>query len=166
MTEVVQISTMSVAILSIIVSLYVVKRDRKNRKFDMLYKSYNRLINAHKEANNSRSEEGLGLFANIEDDEINIKSPRSSNRIDSELEFACYLVCKKQIDLKVFFDLFKGWLSARGILWLETSEYKAYNHPYTWLVIKKCYDKKYLPIKTNRDAIKIKQIIDSSLKTR
>jgi hypothetical protein len=159
--NIISFSTIIIAILSLIISLYVLRRDRKNRTYDILYKCYDRLNLVQHERDNDNSTDDLN-----EEERLNrkYKSISRQQKIDSELEFACYLVYKEQIELETFFDLFKGWLAGRSEFWCGKEKYKAYNNPYTWLVIQQCHNKKLLPIKTNKDTLKIKGQIDTTLK--
>jgi hypothetical protein len=75
----------------------------------------------------------------------------TSSIVNRELDFACYLVLNKQIDLDPFFDVFGAYLAGRLML-IETPSlaHKIINKKYLCEVIELCKKKKLLPLKNNR----------------
>lgn len=149
---IVDISTITIAVIALVLSVYVIFRDRKNKKLDNLIACRQRIIEAFE------SNEVLTVDQMIEYFEENPHSPEAQKhkalsqevtaRVDREFEFACYLVITKQIDFVSFFDLFGKWLAMRRIDWDGRSIHKKTNLPFTWRVIQLCEKKRILPLKT------------------
>jgi hypothetical protein len=147
---IVDISTMTIAVISLVLSVYVITRDRKNKKLDNLTACRQRVIEAFE------NNEILTVDQMIEYFEMNPHSPEAQKhkalsqevtaRVDREIEFACYLVITKQVDFASFFDLFGKWLAMRQIDWDDRSIHKKANNPFTWKVIQLYEKKRMLPL--------------------
>ena len=160
-----EIATLAIAMLSLVISLWVVVRDRKQRQIDMLYKCYERLHQAHGARPFATASELAAMEDDPEDarwEEYKQKSSDAQSTVERELEFACYLVVKRQIDLEMFFYLFRGWLASRAMFW-KHNEARAKNHPYTVQVIALCLEKKLLPIKRNEELQKLQAAVHTFL---
>jgi hypothetical protein len=159
----IEISTISIALLSLFISLLVIIRDRRQRQIDMLYKCYERLHQAHGQKPFASISNLIEMEDNPDDErwsEYKQKSDQVQHVVERELEFACYLVINKQINLRLFFYLFKGWLASREMFWRSNNnQYMAKNHPYTVKIIKLCIDKKILPIKNNREIKNLQNMV-------
>lgn len=152
----VEFFTMAVALLSFIISCYVVRRDRKNRMFDLLYRCYERVQDAHRE----RPIVTVTEFIEMEEDPDSLKaekhqteSQKISTNVERELDVACYYVYRQQIELNAFFDLFKGWLAGRREAWPLMQKERIKNYFYTWEIIKLCERKKLLPLRKQTSKI-------------
>ena len=95
MTEIISIS---IAALSLIISVYVLFRDKKQSKFDLLMSFYDRLQSANAE---------LQLSTETE------HAQKLQLKVDGELETACFMLYKKKLDADLFYYLYEGWLQAR-----------------------------------------------------
>lgn len=156
-----------IALLSLLVSLWVVIRDRQKRQIDVLYQCYERLREAQD------SEPFITISQQIERgedpsnpswEEYEQKSQETQARIDRELEFVCFMVVQGQVSLQMFFSLFKGWLASRAEFWKnESNHWKARNNPYTVMVLELCRIKGLLPIKNNKELRKFQVTVDNFL---
>src|SRR5688572_10217330 len=108
-----ELSTLAIALASLMVSIWVVVRDQRQRKVDMLYQCYERLHKVHETRPFATVSDLVEMDRNPEDprwDEYRQKSRQSQDAVERELEFACYLVFKEQVNFEMFFYLFRGWL--------------------------------------------------------
>jgi len=97
-------------------------------------------------------------------EEYKQKSKETQNSMERELEFACYLVVKEQVNFEMFFYLFRGWLASREVFWKDKrNQARAKNHPYTVKVITLCQKKKLLPIKRNSELQKLQATVEKFL---
>ena len=139
-----------IAIVSLTISFYVVFRDRKIKRLDNLHSCRQNLLNIFEQIDVLTVEEMIDYFeenpSSDQAQKYSAKSKEITLRVDREFEYTCYLVIRKQIDFKSFFDLFKSWLAMRQIDWDSRAKYKIKNYPYTWAVIQKCLKKDLLPI--------------------
>lgn len=162
-----ELAAVSIALLSLAVSLWVVIRDRRQRQVDVLYQCYERL----RQAQDSEPFATVSQHAEMDEkpddpswEEYHQKSRDAQMKIDQELEFACFMVIQKQIDLLVFFCLFKGWLASRASFWKqENNHWKARNHPYTVNVLELCRIRGLIPIKDNKELQKLQATVDNFL---
>ena len=109
-----------IALLSLVISLWVVTRDRRNRQMDMLCQCYERLRQAHDSRPFSSPSELAEMEDNPDDvrwEEYKTKSETAQSAVDRELEFACFLVTRKQVNLEAFFHIFRGWIASREMFW-------------------------------------------------
>lgn len=146
------VGTIAIAVISLAVSLWVVRRDRRDRRLDLLYQCYDRMHAAQTSGPFATVAQHVEMDADPENpayDEYRERSKASQRTMDRELEFACYLVMQKEIDLDQFFDLFRGWLSSRSLFWKTGDFTQAHNHPFTVKVIQRCDAKGLLPLKNN-----------------
>lgn len=148
-----EISSLAIAIFSFCLSCYLIFRDRKNKMYDTLYQCYERIQSIHAQFPILSVSEMIYMVEEPDSDEaerIKIDNEHFSDLLDKELDFACYLVIKKQIKLKDFVDLFGGALAGREWLLNTSLKYKVMNRPYLYQVIHLCKSKKFLPLKENK----------------
>lgn len=131
--SIIEIVSISIAFLSLIISIYVVIRDKRNLQLELLMTMYDRL-----EASNSE------LQIN-QDKEI---SNKLKWKIDRELETSCFMLFKKKIDEEMFYHLYYRWLLSRKLFWTENKNTmpELGNNPYTAWAIKNGIEKGYLEI--------------------
>ena len=131
----VEIISISIAAISLIISVYVLFRDKKQSKFDLLMSFYDRL-----EAANSE----LQLVKGTED------AQKLQMKVDSELETACFMLYKKKVNEDLFYHLYAQWLIARELEIAQSKElYKYLGKSYTIWAIKKGNQKGYFQPKNN-----------------
>lgn len=128
---IIDITSIAIALISLIVSIYVIVRDKKNSQFELLMTMYDRLETANSELQTNQDEE---------------ISKKLKWRIDRELETSCFMIYKKKIDKEIFYHLYKPWLFSRNMFWIDNKNDMAgpENNPYTIWAIKKGLEKKYL----------------------
>lgn len=127
-----EIVSLSIAIISLIISVYVVVKDQNQKRFELLMTLYDRLESSNAE---------LQLQADKE------SSQKAKWKLERELETACYMLYKKKIDRKIFYHLYRAWLLSRDNFW--TAKYNndmsgPGNHPYTVWAIKTGLEKGFL----------------------
>ncbi|MBI2448433.1 hypothetical protein HYV44_02650 [Candidatus Microgenomates bacterium] len=146
-----EISAITISVLSLLLSAYVVVRERKNKKFDTLLKCRERLLDIFSNQPTLTPDDYIFMEENPDSDFADLHRTMSSEitaKADKEFELMCYLVLKKQIDFNVFFDIFKGFIMGRLFLWSTTQAYKQNNLPNTWKIVTYCLNKKLIkPIK-------------------
>ena len=126
MTEIISIS---IAALSLIISVYVLFRDKKQSRFDLLMSFYDRLQSANAE---------LQLAKETED------AQKLQMKVDGELETACFMLYKKKLDADLFYHLYVEWLQAREQEIVQGKDlYKYLGKSYTIWAIKHGYEKGY-----------------------
>lgn len=126
MTEIISIS---IAALSLIISVYVLFRDKKQSKFDLLMSFYDRLQSANAE---------LQLATETE------QAQKLQMKVDGELETACFMLYKKKLDADLFYHLYAEWLKAREREIAQSKDlYKYLGKSYTIWAIKKGNEKGY-----------------------
>lgn len=94
----IEIISVSTAVLSVLISIFLIFRDKKQSKFDLLMSFYDRLQSANAE---------LQLAKETED------AQKLQMKVDGELETACYMLYKKKLDADLFYHLYAEWLQAR-----------------------------------------------------
>ena len=127
-----EIVSLSIAIVSLIVSIYVVAKDQRQKRFDLLMTMYDRLESSNEELQSQTDKES---------------SQKAKWKLERELETACYMLHKKKIDRELFYHLYKSWLLSRGRFWTEKYNNDMSgpgNHPYTVWAIKTGLEKGYL----------------------
>lgn len=125
----VEIISISIAAISLIISVYVLFRDKKQSKFDLLMSIYDRLQSANYE---------LQLSKGTED------SQKLQMKVDGELETACFMLYKKKLDADLFYHLYAEWLKARELEIAQGKDlYKYLGKAYTLWAIKQGYEKGY-----------------------
>jgi hypothetical protein len=126
MTEIISIS---IAALSLIISVYVLFRDKKQSKFDLLMSFYDRLQSANAE---------LQLSTETE------HAQKLQLKVDGELETTCFMLYKKKLDADLFYHLYAEWLQAREQEIAQGKDlYKYLGKSYTIWTIKKGNEKGY-----------------------
>jgi hypothetical protein len=162
-----ELAAITIALLSLLVSLLVIVRDRRHRQIDVLHQCNERLRSAQDSLPITTVTQEIEMEKNPnspESEEYREKSKIVQSQIDRELEFACFMVEQKQVDLKMFFYLFKSWLAFREKSWKEDgNHWKAMNHPFTTAVLVRCRSKGLLPIKDNKEIKKIQNTVNSFL---
>ena len=129
--SILEITTIVIALLSLAVSVYVVVRDNKNNRFEILMTMYDRLESANAKLQSKNQYED---------------AKKLKWKIDRELETACFLLFNNKIDKKLFYNLYCHWLSARNTFWFSNAYDMAEpcNNPYTVWAIKTGLEKHFL----------------------
>src|ERR1700722_20019254 len=99
-------STLAIAILSLVFSFWALVRSRRNREIDMLHQCYARLHQASANRPYMTITQHIEMEETPDDprwEEYVEKSEDAQDAVERELEFACYLVIQKQINLEMFF---------------------------------------------------------------
>ena len=120
-----------IAIISLIISIYVVLRDQKEKRFDLLLTMYDRLESANAE---------LQLQTDKE------LAQKAQWKLERELETACFMLYKKKINREFFYHLYSKCLLSRSIIWSDKNIDMSGpgNHLYTVWAIKIGFEKGYL----------------------
>ncbi len=119
-----EIISLSIAIISLIISVYVVVRDQNQKRLDLLMTMYDRLEFCNAELQSQTDKES---------------SKKAKWKLERELETACYMLYKRKIDREIFYHLYRPWLLSRGNFWTEKYNNDMSgpgNHPYTVWAIK------------------------------
>lgn len=125
----IEIISVSTAVLSVLISIFLIFRDKKQYKFDLLMSFYDRLQSANAE---------LQLAKETED------AQKLQMKVDGELETACFMLYKKKLDADLFYHLYAGWLQAREREIAQGKDlYKYLGKSYTIWAIKKGNEKGY-----------------------
>lgn len=96
--SIIEVISVSTAVLSVLISIFLIFRDKKQSKFDLLMSFYDRLQSANVE---------LQLAKETED------AQKLQMKVDGELETACFMLYKKKLDADLFYHLYAEWLQAR-----------------------------------------------------
>ena len=96
--SIIEIISVSTAVLSVLISIFIIFRDKKQSKFDLLMSFYDRLQSANAE---------LQLSTETE------HAQKLQLKVDGELETACFMLYKKKLDADLFYHLYAEWLQAR-----------------------------------------------------
>ena len=93
------IATISIAILSLILSVYLIVRDRKNKKLDNLYTCRQHVLDVFQSGDVLTVDEMIEYFETHRQSR-NAKKHRAqseaiTSRVDREFEFGCYLGYKE-----------------------------------------------------------------------
>jgi hypothetical protein len=141
----IDISAMIIALVSLLTSIYVIIRDRKNKKLELILVLRDRILNEfgkHESLTPEQSEKFFEIDPDSEDAQ-KYKSVTSDIQlaVEREIDFACYLVNRNEIDLYLFFDIFKPWIKSRHSFWKGHQIKKRYNYPNTWRLIERYLDK-------------------------
>ncbi|MCA1798046.1 MAG: hypothetical protein LC632_00965 [Xanthomonadaceae bacterium] len=165
--SVADVATITIALIALAVSLYAVTRDRRQRQFDLFLRCHDRLKQLQKETPLLPPSQYLEMEedpGNPAWEKYQIQSTEAQLRLDSELETACYLAVKGELNVEVFFNLFRGWLAMRDVMWTSgVGEHRARNHPYTVAVIEMCRRRKLLPIKDNVEFREMTKLVNEYL---
>lgn len=127
-----EIVSLSIAIISLIISIYVVLRDQNQKRFDLLMTMYDRLESSNAELQLQTDKES---------------SQKAKWKLERELETACYMLYKRKIDREIFYHLYRAWLLSRDKFWTEKYNddmSRPGNHPYTVWAIKTGLEKGFL----------------------
>lgn len=123
----VEIISISIAAISLIISVYVLFRDKKQSKFDLLMSFYDRLEAANSELQLAKETEA---------------AQKLQMKVDGELETACFMLYKKKLDADLFYHLYAQWLQAREQEIAQGKTlYKYLGKSYTLWAIKKGNEK-------------------------
>lgn len=127
--SIIEVISVSTAVLSVLISIFLIFRDKKQSKFDLLMSFYDRLQSANAE---------LQLAKETED------AQKLQMKVDGELETACYMLYKKKLDADLFYHLYVEWLQAREQEIVQGKDlYKYLGKSYTIWAIKKGNEKGY-----------------------
>ncbi len=136
--------TIAIAFISLSVSISLLLRDRESRRFDLLYRCYERVTDEF----NKRPSVSLDKRAEMDESpndpnhtDIEAQEEDVSFNLEKELNTACFFFLKKQLNANHFYYLFSGWLRSRLISWPKESAHKIHNFRFTWEAIQ-YYDKK------------------------
>ncbi len=125
----VEIISISIAAISLIISVYVLFRDKRQSKFDLLMSFYDRLEAANSELQLAKETEA---------------AQKLQMKVDGELETACFMLYKKKLDADLFYHLYAEWLQARELKISQSKDlYKYLGKSYTIWAIKQGNEKGY-----------------------
>ena len=125
----VEIISISIAAISLIISVYVLFRDKKQSKFDLLMSFYDRLQSANAELQLAKETEA---------------AQKLQMKVDGELETACFMLYKKKLDADLFYHLYTERLKARERALSQSKDlYKYLGKSYTIWAIKQGHKKGY-----------------------
>lgn len=125
----VEIISISIAAISLIISVYVLFRDKKQSKFDLLMSFCDRLQSANAELQFSTETE---------------HAQKLQLKVDGELETTCFMLYKKKLDADLFYHLYAEWLKARERALSQSKDlYKYLGKSYTIWAIKHGNEKRY-----------------------
>ena len=125
----IEIISVSTAVLSVLISIFLIFRDKKQYKFDLLMSFYDRLQSANAELQLAKETE---------------LAQKLQLKVDGELETACFMLYKKKLDADLFYHLYAGWLQAREREIAQGKDlYKYLGKSYTIWAIKHGYEKGY-----------------------
>lgn len=127
--SIIEVISVSTAVLSVLISIFLIFRDKKQSKFDLLMSFYDRLQSANAE---------LQLAKETED------AQKLQMKVDGELETACFMLYKKKLDADLFYHLYAPWLQAREREIAQGKDlYKYLGKSYTIWAIKQGHKKGY-----------------------
>ena len=127
--SIIEVISVSTAVLSVLISIFLIFRDKKQSKFDLLMSIYDRLQSANYELQLSKGTE---------------VSQKLQMKVDGELETACFMLYKKKLDADLFYHLYAQWLQARELKISQSKDlYKHLGEPYTAWAIKQGKEKGY-----------------------
>ena len=148
---IIELVAIIIAVISLVLSIYIIFRDRKIKRLDNLHTCRQNILNKFESKDILTVDEIIDFFEDNPDSDKakkhQAKSKELTFQVDREFEYTCYLVLKKQIDFDSFFDLFKRWLAIRRDVWNVQLTQNKINLPYTWKVIELCEKKQLLPLK-------------------
>lgn len=127
--SIIEVISVSTAVLSVLISIFLIFRDNKQSKFELLMFFYDRLQSANAE---------LQLSTETE------HAQKLQLKVDWELETACFMLYKKKLDADLFYHLYAEWLQAREREIAQSKDlYKYLGKTYTIWAIKKGNEKGY-----------------------
>lgn len=127
--SIIEVISVSTAVLSVLISIFLIFRDKKQSKFDLLMSFYDRLQSVNSE---------LQLSTETE------HAQKLQLKVDGELETACFMLYKKKLDADLFYHLYVEWLQAREREIAQNKDlYKYLGKSYTIWAIKKGNEKGY-----------------------
>lgn len=127
--SIIEVISLSTAVLSVLISIFLIFRDKKQSKFDLLMSFYDRLQSANAELQLAKETE---------------LAQKLQMKVDSELETACFMLHKKKLDADLFYHLYADWLQARELKIAQGKDlYKYLGKSYTIWAIKKGNEKGY-----------------------
>ena len=127
--SIIEVISVSTAVLSVLISIFLIFRDKKQYKFDLLMSFYDRLQSANAE---------LQLATETE------QAQKLQLKVDGELETACFMLHKKKLDADLFYHLYAGWLQTREREIAQSKDlYKYLGKSYTLWAIKQGNEKGY-----------------------
>lgn len=130
--SIIEVISVSTAVLSVLISIFLIFRDKKQSKFDLLMSFYDRLQSANAE---------LQLSTETE------HAQKLQLKVDWELETACFMLYKKKLDADLFYHLYTEWLKARERALSQSKDlYKYLGKSYTIWAIKQGHKKGYFQL--------------------
>lgn len=127
--SIIEVISVSTAVLSVLISVFLIFRDKKQSEFDLLMSFYDRLQSANAELQLAKGTE---------------VTQKLQMKVDGELETACFMLYKKKLDADLFYHLYAGWLQAREREIAQSKDlYKYLGKSYTIWAIKKGNEKGY-----------------------
>lgn len=127
--SIIEVISVSTAVLSVLISIFLIFRDKKQSKFDLLMSFYDRLQSANAELQLAKETE---------------LAQKLQMKVDSELETACFMLYKKKLDADLFYHLYAEWLQARERGIAQNKDLHKYlGKSYTILAIKQGNEKGY-----------------------
>ncbi|BDC97288.1 hypothetical protein [Treponema saccharophilum] len=127
--SVIEIISVATAVLSLGISFFLVFRDKKQSRLDLLMSFYDRLQSANAELQLAKETE---------------LAQKLQMKVDGELETACFMLYKKKLDADLFYHLYAKWLQAREREIAQSKDlYKYLGKSYTIWAIKKGNEKGY-----------------------
>lgn len=121
--SVIEIISVATAVLSLGISFFLVFRDKKQSRLDLLMSFYDRLQSANAELQLAKETE---------------LAQKLQMKVDGELETACFMLYKKKLDADLFYHLYAKWLQAREREIAQSKDlYKYLGKSYTIWAIKR-----------------------------
>ena len=141
----IDISAIVIALISLLTSVYVIIRDRRHKRIELILTLRDRILNEFGRHEILTPEQSMD-FLEIDPDSEEAQKHKSVSfdiqlKVEREIDFVCYLVNKGEIDTKLFFDIFRHWIRSRYLFWEEHQTWKKNNYPNTWRLIERCIDK-------------------------
>lgn len=141
----IDLAAIVIAIFSLIISIYVIIRERKHKKLELILNLRDRILNEFGKHETVTADQAM-TYAEEDPDSHDAQLYKAQSqevqlRVEREIDFACYLANKGEIDFRLFFEIFKSWIKARYIFWEQHQAWKKNNYPNTWKLIEKCLRK-------------------------
>jgi hypothetical protein len=146
-----ELSSLIIAGATFVLTVVILYRDGKRRKYDNLHMCFQRIRQVIDD--NNQIHEAIPHHINSKQEEVKYR-----RKLDLEIEFACYLIVKKQIAIDQFFDMYGTTLARDECSWrLPEFHMRAQFNPYTVKVLNMCKKKQLLPLKENGALLDLKK---------
>ena len=130
--SIIEVISVSTAVLSVLISIFLIFRDKRQSKFDLLMSFYDRRQSANAELQLAKETE---------------YAQKLQMKVDGELETACFMLYKKKLDADLFYHLYAEWLKARERALSQSKDlYKYLGKSYTIWAIKHGNEKRYFQL--------------------